>query len=78
MNTHRLIELDAFALIDGDSPMKYEIVVPTEARVVLGHGTGSFDLTVSQEGLIRLMELAGAALTDMRARAATRRSHPAR
>ncbi len=69
MNTHRQIKLDTFAMIDVDSPMEYEIVVPTEAQVVLGHGTGSFYLTVSEEGLVKLMEFAWAVLKDIRARA---------
>jgi hypothetical protein len=70
MNPHRRIRLDTFAMIDVDSPMEYEIVVPTEAQVVLGHGTGSFYLTVSEEGLVKLMEFAGAVLKDIRARSA--------
>ena len=69
MNTHEGIEVDVFATIDRDSPMKYEMVVPTEAQVVLEHGTGSFYLTVSEEGLVKLMEFAGAVLKDMRIRA---------
>lgn len=59
------IELDAYAAIDRDCPMRYQVSA-TEALVELGHGTGSLNLALSEDGLARLLEFVGAALTDMR------------
>jgi hypothetical protein len=58
------IELDAYAVIDCRGPMKYAVCAG-EARIELGHGTGSLHLSVSEEALARLMEFLGAALRDM-------------
>jgi hypothetical protein len=60
------IALDAWVLIDDDCRMKSE-VCRTEAQLELGHGTGSLHLIASEEGLARLVDVAGAALKDMRA-----------
>lgn len=59
------MELDAYAAVDRDCLMTYK-VCPTEALIELGHGTGSLNLALSEEGLARLLEFVGAALTDMR------------
>src|SRR5258707_4027609 len=71
MNTHMGIALDAWVLIDDDCPMKSE-VCRTEAQFELGHSIGSLHLIVSEEGLARLVDVAGAALKDMRAGAELR------
>jgi hypothetical protein len=60
------IELDAYLVVDRACPMTVQVDC-AEARIELGHGTGSVHLTASEEGLARLLELARVALADLRA-----------
>lgn len=60
------IGLDAYATIGRDCSLTYR-VNPEEALIELGHGTGSLNLAVSEDGLARLLEFLGAALADIRA-----------
>jgi hypothetical protein len=70
------IDLDAYAAIGRDCSMTYQ-VGPAEALIELGHGTGSLNLAVSEDGLARLLEFLGAALADMRVGARERLPLPA-
>lgn len=62
---HGGISLDAYAVIDHDNPVRYQ-VHPSEAQIELGHGTGSLHLLVTEAGLAMLRALIDTALTDMR------------
>jgi hypothetical protein len=66
MTTHTGIDLDAYATVDGNSPMKYQVRCG-EARLELVHGTGSFYLTMNEAGLTKLAQVTDAALHEIRA-----------
>jgi hypothetical protein len=69
MNTHFGIAVDAWANVDGDCDMTYE-VSPVEAQIELGHRTGSLHLVMTPRGLAKLLEVGQQVLTEMRAAAA--------
>jgi hypothetical protein len=65
MDTFQGIALDVWVSIDGDCSMTSE-VAKSEVQLEVGHNKGSLHLVVSEEGLARLVEMAGAALREVR------------
>ncbi|HEX5402832.1 MAG TPA: hypothetical protein VFX16_11100 [Pseudonocardiaceae bacterium] len=65
MNTFLGIAVDTWVNVDGDCEMATE-VSRVEAQIELGHGTGSLHLVMTEEGLARLVAVAGDVLQEMR------------
>ncbi len=65
MDTFLGIAVDAWANIDGECDMAYE-VSRAEAQLELGHRTGSLHLVLTEAGLAKLVETATTVLREMR------------
>ena len=65
MDTFLGIAVDAWANIDGDCDMAYE-VSRAEAQLALGHRTGSLHLVLTEAGLAKLVDTAARVLHEMR------------
>ena len=65
MDTFLGIAVDAWANVDGDCDMSYE-VSRSEAQLELGHRTGSLHLVLTEAGLAKLVDTATQVLQQMR------------
>jgi hypothetical protein len=59
------IAVDAWANVDGECDMAYE-VSRAEAQIELGHRTGSLHLVLTEAGLVKLVDTANRVLHEMR------------
>ncbi len=59
------IALDTWADIDGDCSMSYCEVTRSDAQIVVGHGSGSLHLVMTEGGLVRLADVVSKALKEV-------------
>jgi hypothetical protein len=59
------IEVDAWARLDGDCPMKVEVIA-AEAQFEIGNRGASLSLVAEEAGLARLISVASDALARVR------------
>lgn len=67
MTTMRGIALDTWADINGDCAITYGEVNKSNVQILLGHPAGSLHLVLSESGLASLIDVAQAALREVRA-----------